>query len=278
MTDLKAVWKIELEILSEIDKICKKYNLTYFVSSGTLLGSIRHKGFIPWDDDIDLVMFRNDYNKFLKVVFKELDENFFCQSGYNDKGFYGGLLHIRKNNTTAIQMKHFPNLKYHQGIFVDIFPLDGVFENPFLNKLQYFSKKFLNAIMHEKNTLVKEPITLKRVIFKPFSLLPQKLLFRTFEKICSIKKAEKARFVDTVSYFGSTVKRESNIYREKIYLPFENITVPVPIDYDKLLKIEYGIDYMIPKHVATDHGNMFFDTENDYNDYLNGKIKICQNQ
>ena len=151
MTDLEEVWNIELEILQEVDKICRENKIPYFADSGTLLGCVRHKGFIPWDDDIDLVMFRKDYNKFRKIAKKSLPENLFLQCGYNDKGFYGGMIHIRKNGTAAILKKNFPHAKFHQGIFIDIFPLDGIFENKMLFSVQKFLKKVLATIMWYKN-------------------------------------------------------------------------------------------------------------------------------
>ena len=119
--NIKEMQKIELEMLLEVDRICKKFNIRYFLIAGTLLGAIRHKGFIPWDDDIDIIIPLNDYIKFCKVAEKELNKNYFLQ---NYKTDFTAMWYtkIRKNNTTAIQANH-KNKLHHQGIWIDIFPL-----------------------------------------------------------------------------------------------------------------------------------------------------------
>ena len=276
MEELKNVWDAELLILREIDSFCKKHGIRYFADSGTLLGAVRHSGFIPWDDDIDLVMFRSDYNRFRILAEKELPDCLFCQSGYNDKGFYGGMLHIRMNKTAAIQMRNFPNTKYHQGIFIDIFPLDGVIQNSFFSMVQNFCRRAVNAVMWRKNCCLDSCSWWKRFILFFPSLLPQKFLFFLFEFVCSWKNSEYSEYVDTVSYFGTSGsgRRRSSLYEKQIYLPFENTQIPVPTGYDEVLRVTYGEDYMTPKQVANDHGRMFFDTEHSYKEYLSGNLSI----
>ena len=276
MQDLKKVWIKELEILEKVDAICKKNNIKYFADSGTLLGAVRHQGFIPWDDDIDLVMFRKDFNRFRRITKKEIPTNLFCQSGYNDKGFYGGMLHIRMNNTTAIQLKNFPCMRYHQGIFIDVFPLDGVIQNRFFLGLQSLCKQVLNVILWYKNTHGrKRKLKHHLVLFLP-SLFPQKFLFGLFEFVCSWKKADKSEYVDTVAYFGTSGvgSRKRKLYDNLEFVPFENICIPIPSGYHEILEVMYGKDYMTPKQIPTDHGDMFFDTKYSYLDYLTGKRTI----
>lgn len=113
----------EVEILKEFDRICCKYNLRYYLIAGSLLGAIRHKGFIPWDDDIDVAMPRDDYEKFVVICKKELNSNFFLQTSDTDpnwKRYYGKL---RMNGTLFVERKN-EHMLHHQGIFIDIFPLD----------------------------------------------------------------------------------------------------------------------------------------------------------
>ncbi len=276
MEDLKAIWNIELQILKEVDRICKKYNITYYADSGTLLGAIRHNGFIPWDDDIDIAMFRKDFNKFRKIAKKEFGKLLFCQSGYNDKGFYGGMLHIRMNGTTAILKNNYPHTKYNQGIFIDIFPLDGVIENSFLLKVQHFFINAINSVMWYKNCGRKRLFKPKHLILLIPSLLPQRLLFAIFESVCSWKKTEKSDRVDVISYFGTSGvgKRKVSWYKKVEKYDFANTTIPVPGDYKEVLTCMYGADYMIPKKSSSDHGEVFFDINHSYKDYLNGKLVI----
>ena len=122
---LKKIWDCELNLLKEFLRVCDKYQLKCWADSGTLLGAVRHKGFIPWDDDIDLVMFRDDYNKLLKVANKEFTYPYLYQTAYTDKGYIRGHAQLRDSRTTAI-LPMDKGQKFNQGIFIDIFPLDGV--------------------------------------------------------------------------------------------------------------------------------------------------------
>ena len=118
----KKVWAVELELLQKFDEVCRKYNLTYYAYYGTLLGAVRHQGFIPWDDDIDVVMFREDYEKLQAVAPEEFREPYFFQNSYTDQMLWF-FSKLRDSRTTAIE---FPARNLHQGIFIDIFPLDDV--------------------------------------------------------------------------------------------------------------------------------------------------------
>lgn len=285
MNGIEEIWNVELLILKEVDRICKKYSIQYYAEGGTLLGAVRHKGFIPWDDDIDLAMFRKDFKKFKKVAKTELGESFFCQSGDNDKGFYGGMLHIRMKDTTAILLKNFPHVKFNQGIFIDVFPLDGIIENRLVFALQTFFKKVCNAVMWYKNSKSYIKPKFKHILLFFPALLPQKILFWLFEHICGWGKADSSKYVDLVSYFGITGKRLRSSYADVSYVEFEDTKIPIPKNYDEVLTSIYGSDYMSPKHSSSDHGEVFFDIKHSYKDYLSGKLKIpeeffvqCQNQ
>ena len=98
---MKKVWAVELDMLKKIEEICDKYEITYYADSGTLIGVVRHNGFIPWDDDIDIVMKRDDYNKFLDVAEKELKYPYFLQTAYTDKGYCRAHAQLRNSSTTG---------------------------------------------------------------------------------------------------------------------------------------------------------------------------------
>lgn len=119
----KKVWAVCLDLLIKFDSICRKYNLKYFVAFGSLLGIIRHKGFIPWDNDIDVCMLREDYNKLIKLK-SEFKAPYFLQTPGNDKDYYLSFSKIRNSNTTAIS-NTLRYAEFNQGIFLDIFPLDN---------------------------------------------------------------------------------------------------------------------------------------------------------
>lgn len=121
---LRKAQLIMLDMLIEFDAICKKHNLQYWLDSGTLLGAVRHQGFIPWDDDIDLAMPIEDYNRFLEIAKSELSNEIFLQTSQTDKNFKFDYIKLRSNKASIVELhekdKH---INYHQGVFVDIFPM-----------------------------------------------------------------------------------------------------------------------------------------------------------
>ena len=129
---LRKLQMTELEMLIEVDRICRKYNIQYFLDGGTLLGAIRHNGFIPWDDDADIIMLRGEYEKFCKACKKELDtERFFLQDYRTDKHYLWGFAKMRRNHTTFLREGQ-EHVKCHTGVCIDIFYCDNIPDDPLL--------------------------------------------------------------------------------------------------------------------------------------------------
>ena len=124
--ELQQAKKIMISILEEIDIICKKNNINYWIESGTLLGAVRHGGFIPWDDDIDIGMLRDDYNKFLKVCEKDLSNDLFVQNFNTESNISFQWSKIKHKHSKIIEKK---NCECHQGLFIDIFQYDYYTDN-----------------------------------------------------------------------------------------------------------------------------------------------------
>ncbi len=124
---IKKVHEVEIEILDKVVDVCKKYNIQYFLVYGTLLGAVRHKGFIPWDDDIDIGMLRSDYNKFIDVCTSEnaLGDKYFLHCDKSDDKYFIPFIKVKKNNTTFAE-ECIENVDTHKGFFLDIFPFDNV--------------------------------------------------------------------------------------------------------------------------------------------------------
>lgn len=136
---LRKAQSIMLDMLIEFDALCTKHQLQYWLDSGTLLGAVRHQGFIPWDDDIDLAMPIEDYNKFLKIAKNELSSEIFLQTSKTDKNFKFDYTKLRSNKASIVEFhEKDTQIKYHQGVFVDIFPM-LVIENTEANKALYDS-------------------------------------------------------------------------------------------------------------------------------------------
>ena len=148
MSTMREIQLCTLTILKEVVRICNKHNLTYYLSSGTLLGAIRHKGFIPWDNDIDIEMPIEDYRKFLRIAPKEISSDFFVQTYRSDKNYNLAWTQVRANNTTSLVMKYI-NWDIHWGMHLDIFPLVGVYTNNRLKRLQLKSLEIGRALINK---------------------------------------------------------------------------------------------------------------------------------
>ncbi|MDZ5038441.1 LicD family protein, partial [Clostridium perfringens] len=120
-SEIKRLQEYEIEMLKTVDRICKKNNIKYYLTWGSALGAIRHGGFIPWDDDIDISMTWDDYKKFEEIAQSELGDKYFYQSQQTDKHCFTTWNKIRINNTTSME-KHLKHIKCHYGICMDIFP------------------------------------------------------------------------------------------------------------------------------------------------------------
>lgn len=134
---LHKIWETELEILDVIHRVCIENNLKYSLAFGSLIGAVRHGGFIPWDDDIDIIMPREDYQKLLSLWRKYAPEDYMLQNKETNEDFTQNFTKIRKNHTTFLQDKNEQKKSYHKGIFVDITPCDRVPKGRLLRALQY---------------------------------------------------------------------------------------------------------------------------------------------
>ncbi len=270
MNDLQ---KCELEILKEFDRICKKNNLSYSLNSGTMLGAIRHKGFIPWDDDIDVMMPAKDYKKLCKIAPKQLDSKFFLQTSYTDN-WYASIAKIRMNGTTAIE-EGFEKYRFHQGVWIDIFPITGVGNNDSYLKL-------VNKLLLARNILLKDavykeqykeyPQILKKI--KLIMLIPlciRRILCRILD--CIILRDHKNKEYFCYLLVGGKIFRRFKTEYIKDYIPmqFEDGYFPVAVEYDEMLEKTYG-DYMtlppVEKRNGGDHILSIVDLNNDYRKYL----------
>ena len=138
--------KKELEVFQEVEKVLTRHGLRYFAIGGTCIGAIRHHGFIPWDDDIDVVMLRKDFNRLNRVCSKALPEGLFLQDKKNDKGYPFHFDKIRLDNTEVID-PFLEGVNMHKGIYIDVFPVDKCPEN---NKLAQFMFKWVSTTAYSK--------------------------------------------------------------------------------------------------------------------------------
>ena len=285
-SEMKKIWAVELDLLNEAMRVCRKYDIKYYVDAGTLLGTIRHGGFVPWDDDIDIVMSRSEYQRFCEIAEKEFKDPYFFQTDETDHGSTRGHAQLRNSNTTGI-IKTELDYKYpfNQGIFIDIFPNDNVPANRKkreelgLQIDKYFSKsKRYCFYYYEINTSkgIKKPI--KWLYLKLFRLFNKGYHNKYFEKLESVKCSYNQEESDRVSNLCLGSKHIERYMIKKKWIektelkPFEMLQVPVPTGYKYILKHLYG-DW--EKYVVgtTIHGGVIFDTDKSYIEYFKGLDK-----
>src|SRR5690554_4763759 len=241
---IQEIQKIQLGILKEVNDICKKHNILYSLYGGTLLGAVRHSGFIPWDDDIDIAMLRSDYEKFLKVAPNELSKEYFLQTYNTDKKCIFPFAKIRKNGTLFIENGS-KGIKMHQGIFIDIFPLDNVDTKGIKNKLNIIILDLLMRIMKASNSSLiwKKSRIIKNIIKFPLKIL-KVIPVRYFnKKINKLASKNNVKFTQYVNHFTNGInKNRFNKYlmkneyaKDLIYVHFEGSPFPIYKEYDNIL-------------------------------------------
>lgn len=243
---LKHLQRVELEMLIEIDRICRKYDIRYSLDGGTLLGAVRHKGFIPWDDDIDVIMLRSEYEKFFSACKKELDTSrFFLQEYRTDKYYLFGYEKIRRKDTVfkRIGQEH---LKQHGGIFVDIFVADNVPDESVIRNIHLFLcfliRKGLYSEMGKKNA---DSIFMKS-IYKLISFIPRDFWFSARNLIadkCNKNKTELVRHMTHNYRKECRYGMPAVCFEDFTELEFEGRKFKAFRNYDLYLSTLYG-DYM----------------------------------
>lgn len=268
---MKKVWAVELDMLSKLLEVCQKYNLKCFADAGTLIGAVRHKGFIPWDDDIDVAMFREDYEKLRAVAQEEFKDPYFFQCAYTDNNYIRGHAQLRNSNTTAILYGELKKkVKRNYGIFIDIFVLDGVFQNRLLLKMQNLivrtCKEGMNISITKDEQLNKRQFIEKKVL--KMLRMNRIKLYKIMDAALMCSTVEHSEMVAPLGFLHETVKRIRNkhIYDKTEWIEFEFIKIPIPSRYDEFLSNRYG-DYMKPTQVSTTHGGVYLDPEKSYKEY-----------
>ncbi len=278
-TEMKQVWAVELDLLQKLLDVCKKNNIQIFADGGTLLGTVRHKCFIPWDDDIDMYIFRDDYEKLCDLADKEFSYPYFFQTEYNDIGTLRGHAQIRNSETTAILKneldKHY---SFNQGIFIDLFPLDYVPEDQTLRaeqrkQIKMYWDQAYHAARNGSRYYVMDENRFKRYARKLYHLFADHHLnkmeikyYREFEDACK-KYLRKSDLVSTISFPGDYGINKVEDYSEIIDMPFEFMTISVPINYDDILTAMYG-DYHVFKKNTSVHGDIIFNTDISYKQFF----------
>lgn len=272
---LLKVQVIQLRILKKFISICEKYNLKYYAYYGTLLGTVRHRGFIPWDDDVDIVMPRIDYNRLLAIASEELNGDFFLQTPLNEpECFYGGYSRLCYTQTTAIEIRNWLHDINH-GIWLDILPLDDIMENldnkkNFYDEIHELQKIILAKVYGENETL----FDLSQPVFSEYKKRAEKYDYNCLQDKL-MRKMNSLRNENYVTILASynlknCIEFPKSYFGNGIKMSFEGIDINVPDEYEKILEKLYGLGYLnipsIEKQVQK-HA-VFFNADVPYEKYL----------
>ena len=274
-TELRKIQLLQLEILKEVDRICRKHHIKYTLCGGSLLGAIRHKGFIPWDDDVDISMLRGEYDRFLRVCKKELDpEKYFVQTVDTDPEYrwiYGKII---LKGTTYVRAGQ-ESIKSNNGIFIDIFPRDGMSSNVIIGWIQTKCAYLLRKIMYSPVGAVNSKSKLNRQVFRLLRRIKKQDALKILSFIQKLNFNKKTRIVRCWGLMGQNEKkryelgfrghlRYTNTYWRKLSreekrkrrdgilrvfftevmdAPFEDMTAMFTAHYDEWLRFTFD-DYM----------------------------------
>lgn len=282
-TKQKKIWAVELDLLNKLLGVCQKYGIKVFAFAGTLLGAVRHHGFIPWDDDIDVCLLREDYDKLLSVAEKEFQYPYFFQTAYTDKRFHIGYARLRNSTTTGF-IPYNDDYNYNNGIFIDIFIMNGYTDNVLKLMLQIFQIRFVEKLIHSYYVDINEKSGIKKCLMRITKWMDNRFisydrLLESYYKLITRydRNSDKVTILTSSKWFRERYwcwKRDLNT---SIMVPFENIHIPVPEHYDEVLKNAYG-DYMIfpprEKRGKWHENIIYFDPDVPYTEYwkkLHGK-------
>ncbi len=269
-TDRKKIWQKEIELLLEIDRICKKYDIPYYIVYGTLIGAARHKGFVPWDDDIDIGMMRPDYMRFIKAASQEIQAPYFLQNTYTDNRIINWSK-LMDDSTTAIE--DWEGDFFHQGIFVDVFPLDSVADGTQRAFVvdEMCKELWICVIAPQQiaDNLNKDAHTyVPKKNLNQIINMPLKERMNVYEEFCVNHFKDSSEVCFQMSYWCNRSKplKKEWFYAVE-YMDFETVKIPIPSGYDKILTELYG-DWRTPHHESTPHDGMFMSADISYQEML----------
>lgn len=266
-----------LDIIIDFDMFCRKYGIEYYLASGSVLGAIRHKGFIPWDDDLDVFMTYENYQKFLQLAERELDNTKYFVQKEDTKGWPMFFSKVRMNGTTYLEYNWEYSKSNHNGIFIDVFCLNRAPDNQLMRYIQFFAAKVLVA----KGLIDRGGYSTNDILKKAVMLFARSVMHGCIKKMALnwVRKYEGKDSSHVCHLFAATNFRHAFFPASYLgnprYVPFEGVELPVPQYAEKYLEDTFG-DYMVmPKiedRCSSQHAE-HLDLCVDYSEYKERLVK-----
>ena len=273
---MKRIWAMELDMVKRFVEVCEEHHLKYWMMGGTLLGAVRHKGFIPWDNDIDLAMPRSDFNRLLEIGPSAFQAPMFFQTPVTEEGrFFSTFVKIRNRNGTAATREEFES-GINCGIFIDVFCLDVIPDSPWLRRLYFkrlneitkmqrfalgktLQKGFVNDIKH----------SLQRFVYRSIYHSPNTAsLFEIYQRAAAEFAGKKCRQIAHQAFgYQENFIWDRKDWDESTQLDFEDFTLDAPKGFDAVLRRQYGDYLKLPDDKST-HDYFDFDPDVPFTEYF----------
>lgn len=266
----KKIWAVLLDMLLQVDRVCKKHGLRYSLAWGSMLGAVRHKGFIPWDDDLDILMPRDDFEALMKLE-NEFRHPYFLQTVYNDRGYGFSYIKLRNSNTTYFA-EHRYYWGFNSGLFLDIMPVDkarldtadAIFDE--VRELNEYNSAFMKIPGYQMNDK-------GRALLRRHYLLTPVEAYERMTRACMRHHDEDAEYIACSISSQTPWKKHmwrAEAFASEIDMEFEGLTFPVCVGYDHILSVLYG-DYMqLPtlEQRLSGHDDSIFEPDESYLTYM----------
>lgn len=273
---LKKIWAVDLDLFQELSRVCNKHGIKFQVCFGTLIGAVRHGGFIPWDDDFDVWMTRENLEKLMTVA-DEFKHPYFLQTPLSDRKFCSPLCRLRNSETTGV-ISGFEANDYNNGIYIDIYAMDGVSLSRIKCAIQYVLKRIvvrmwaLRGQTHSRTESIKEKMEF--YLIRPFAcVLSYDHWYRLYVAILSMytKSSDKFSHMVNSNWKGKRNWVYAKDFDDTIFVQFEHIQVPIPRNYDEILRRDFGNYMKFPpkeQRGKWHEGQIHFEPEIPYKEYL----------
>ena len=244
--DIDALHKVQYDLLVEFDRVCRKHQLTYFLGFGSMLGAVRHNGFIPWDDDIDILMMYKDYLKLQSINVAEWKNGVFLQTPETDIEYNKSYLKLRTSNTTLI-VNDVTDKDINHGVAIDIEPLIGLADDKNERKKQYFNTKIYMLLRCNE-----PPMNHGRIMYWGgkiiLGIIPEKYKAKLREKYLKKITAYDTENTEYLYVVNGNIEMMKDLHKRSVFSSavmqrFERAQFPIPVGYDEWLTTRYG-DYM----------------------------------